>query len=75
VAAQAVNLSHRMIGANQLKTQTGVYVIEIVPVSGADNNHLKVSDIIVDKMYNNPVPPNRPTRDPPLSFMLCIVRL
>jgi S1-C subfamily serine protease len=48
IAAQAVNLSHRMIGANQLKTQTGVYVIEIVPVSGIDNSQLRVADIIVE---------------------------
>lgn len=48
VAAQAVNLSHRMIGANQLKTLTGVYVIETVPASGTDNNHLRASDIIVE---------------------------
>jgi len=43
-----VNLSHRMIGANQLKTQTGVYVIETVPVSGAEIDHLRVADIIVE---------------------------
>lgn len=48
IAAQAVNLSHRMIGANQLKTQTGVYVIEIIPVPAIDNSQLRVADIIVE---------------------------
>jgi S1-C subfamily serine protease len=48
VAAQAVNLSHRMIGANQLKTRTGVYVIEIVANPGIDNSQLKAADIIVE---------------------------
>jgi S1-C subfamily serine protease len=48
IAAQSVNLSHRMIGVNQLKTQTGVYVIEIIPVPGIDNNQLRVADIIVE---------------------------
>ncbi len=48
VAAQVVNLSHRMIGANQLKTETGVYVIEILSLSGIDNSQLRVADIIVE---------------------------
>jgi len=48
VAAQAVNLSQRMIGANQLKTTTGVYVFEIIPVPGIDNRQLNIADIIVE---------------------------
>ena len=48
VAAQVVNLSQRMIGANQLRTQTGVYVFEIISVPGTDNNELRVADIIVE---------------------------
>ena len=48
VAAQVVNLSQRMIGANHLKTQTGVYVFEIIPDPGIDNNQLRVADIIVE---------------------------
>ena len=48
VAAQSVNLSPRMIGANQLRTQVGLYVIEIIPVPGTDNNQLRVADIIVE---------------------------
>ncbi len=48
VSAQAVNLSHRIIGANQLKTETGVYVIEVIPVPGSDNSQLRAADIIVE---------------------------
>jgi S1-C subfamily serine protease len=48
VAAQAVNLSHRMIGANQLKTNTGVYVFELFKINGIDNRNLIVGDIIVE---------------------------
>lgn len=48
IAAQVVNLSQRMIGANQLKTHTGVYVFEIIPVLGIDNNQLRNGDIIVE---------------------------
>ncbi len=48
VAAQAVNLSQRMIGANQLKTQTGVFVIEVLPSAGIDNSQLRIADIIVE---------------------------
>ena len=48
VAAQAVNLSQRMIGANQLHTQTGVYVIEVIQVPGTVNKELRVADIIVE---------------------------
>ena len=48
IAAQMVNLSSRMIGANALKTKTGVYVFEIVPDADIYNNELRVGDIIVD---------------------------
>jgi S1-C subfamily serine protease len=48
VAAQPVNLTQRMISANQLKTKTGVYVYEILPDANVYNNHLKVGDIIVE---------------------------
>ena len=48
VAAQAVNLSQRMIAANQLKTITGVYVFEIISLPGIENNQLRVADIIVE---------------------------
>ena len=48
VAAQPVNLTQRMIGANQLKTKTGVYVFEILPDANVYNNQLKVGDIIVE---------------------------
>jgi S1-C subfamily serine protease len=48
VAAQSLNLTQRMIGANQLKSKTGVYVIEIMRLRGVHNNELKVGDIIVE---------------------------
>jgi S1-C subfamily serine protease len=54
VAAQPVNLTPRMIGANHLKTQTGVYVYEILPDADIYNNQLKVGDIIVE-FEGNPV--------------------
>ena len=41
VAAQPVNLTQRIIGANQLKTKTGVYVFEILPDADVYNNQLK----------------------------------
>lgn len=47
VAAQTVNLTPRMIGANALKTKTGVYVFEIVPDANVYNNRLRLADIIV----------------------------
>lgn len=47
VAAQMVNLSTRMIGANALKSKTGVYVFEIVPDADIDNRSLRIGDIIV----------------------------
>jgi S1-C subfamily serine protease len=48
VAAQPVNLTQRMIGANQLKTKTWVYVFEILPDANVYNNQLKVGDIIIE---------------------------
>ena len=48
VAAQPVNLTQRMIGANQLKTKTGVYVFEILPDANIYNNQVQVGDIIVE---------------------------
>ncbi|HEV8269701.1 MAG TPA: trypsin-like peptidase domain-containing protein [Chitinophagaceae bacterium] len=48
IAAQVVNLTARMIGANQLKTKTGVYVYEILPDINARNNELRLGDIIVE---------------------------
>jgi len=48
IAAQPVNLSPRMIGANQLKTKTGIYVFEIQADIQANNNRLKIGDIIVE---------------------------
>lgn len=48
VAAQPVNLTQRIIGANQLRSQTGVYVFEIVPNPKVNNSQLIVGDIIVE---------------------------
>jgi S1-C subfamily serine protease len=48
VAAQAVNLTPRMIGVNQLKTKTGVYVFEITADVNAMNNEFRNGDIIVE---------------------------
>jgi S1-C subfamily serine protease len=48
IAAQALNLTQRIISANQLKTQTGVYVIEILADSNAYNSQIRVGDIIVE---------------------------
>jgi S1-C subfamily serine protease len=48
VAAQPVNLTQRMIGANQLKTKTGVYVFDILADMNIQNRQLKMGDIIVE---------------------------
>jgi S1-C subfamily serine protease len=48
VAAQPVNLTQRMIGANQLKTKTGVYVFDILADVNARNSQLRIGDIIVE---------------------------
>ncbi|MDP9041385.1 MAG: trypsin-like peptidase domain-containing protein, partial [Bacteroidota bacterium] len=48
VAAQPVNLTVRMIGANQLKSKTGVYVFDKMADANANNSQIKVGDIIVE---------------------------
>lgn len=48
VAAQPVNLTQRMIGANQLQTKTGVYVFEILPDANLYNNQIRLGDIIIE---------------------------
>jgi S1-C subfamily serine protease len=48
IAAQPVNLTQRMIGANQLKTATGVYIFEITPDANVNNQQLRIGDIIVE---------------------------
>jgi S1-C subfamily serine protease len=48
VAAQPVNLTPRMMGANQLKTKTGVYVFDIMADVNAQNSQLRTGDIIVE---------------------------
>ena len=47
IAGQLVNLTGRMIAANRLEKQTGVYVYEVVPDQPAYNNAIKTGDIIV----------------------------
>ncbi len=51
IAGQLVNLTERMIAANKLSVQTGVYVFEIIPDSPARNQEIKIGDIIVE--FNN----------------------
>jgi S1-C subfamily serine protease len=48
VAAQPVTLSQRIIGANQLKMPSGVYVFEIITSTRINNTQLVVGDIIVE---------------------------
>ncbi len=48
VAAHPVNLTQRMIGANQLKTRTGVYVFEILRDAQINNSQVLEGDIIVE---------------------------
>jgi len=54
IAGQLVNLTPRMIAANQLKTKTGVYVFEIIPDADLYNHQLRIGDIIVE-FENKPV--------------------
>ena len=54
IAAQLVNLTPRMIGANQLKTKTGVYVFDILADDDAQNQEILTGDIIVE-MEDKPV--------------------
>jgi len=48
IAAQTLNLTARMIGANQLKTKTGIYVFEKLADVNVSNNEIRVGDIIVE---------------------------
>jgi S1-C subfamily serine protease len=48
VAAQQVNLTQRIIGANHLLTKTGVYVYEILKSDGINNKQIMEGDIIVE---------------------------
>ncbi|MEO5593693.1 MAG: trypsin-like peptidase domain-containing protein [Chitinophagaceae bacterium] len=48
VAAQPVNLTPRMIGANHLTTNTGVYIFELLSDANLNNNQLRLGDIIVE---------------------------
>lgn len=54
IAAQPVNLTQRMIGANKLAAKTGIYVFEILPDANIHNSQLRVGDIIVE-FENKPV--------------------
>jgi len=47
IAGQLINLTGRMIAANRLEKNTGVYVYEIVPDQPAYNNEIRVGDILV----------------------------
>ncbi len=47
IAGQLVNLTGRMIAANRLEKQTGIYVYEVVPDQPAYNNEIRTGDIIV----------------------------
>ncbi|HXB08136.1 MAG TPA: trypsin-like peptidase domain-containing protein [Puia sp.] len=47
IAGQLVNLTGRMIAANRLEKQTGVYVYEVVPDQPVYNNEILPGDIIV----------------------------
>jgi S1-C subfamily serine protease len=47
IAAQPVKLTARMIAANKLTTQSGVYVVETIPDGNYDNSRLLTGDIIV----------------------------
>jgi S1-C subfamily serine protease len=47
IAGQVVNLTGRMVAANRLERQTGIYVYEVVPDQPAYNNAIRTGDIIV----------------------------
>src|SRR5579863_473957 len=47
IAGQVVNLTGRMVAANRLDRQTGIYVYEVVPDQPARNNAIRTGDIIV----------------------------
>jgi len=48
VAAQVVNLTPRMVAANRLEKNTGVYIYELIADANLDNRQLQVGDIIVE---------------------------
>jgi S1-C subfamily serine protease len=48
IAAQPVQLTNRMVQANQLKTNMGAYVFEIIADADIYNRQLHVGDIIVE---------------------------
>lgn len=48
IGGQQVKLTERMIAANRLLTNKGVYVFEISPSNGVDTSQLHVGDIVVD---------------------------
>jgi S1-C subfamily serine protease len=47
IAGQVVNLTGRMVAANRLESNTGVYVYEVVADQPAYNNAIRTGDIIV----------------------------
>jgi S1-C subfamily serine protease len=47
IAGQLVNLTGRMIAANRLEKNTGIYVYEVVADQPVFNNEIKTGDIIV----------------------------
>src|SRR6202012_2582906 len=47
IAGQLVSLTGRMIAANRLEKQTGIYIYEVVPDQPAYNNEIRTGDIIV----------------------------
>ena len=47
IAGQVVNLTGRMIAANRLEKNTGVYVYEVVADQPSYNNEIRTGDIIV----------------------------
>jgi S1-C subfamily serine protease len=47
IAGQLVNLTGRMIAANRLEKNTGVYIYEIVPDQPVRNQDIRTGDIIV----------------------------
>jgi S1-C subfamily serine protease len=47
IAGQVVNLTGRMVAANRLERKTGVYIFEVVADQPANNNAIRVADIVV----------------------------
>ena len=47
IAGQVVNLTGRMVAANRLEKNTGVYVYEVVADQPAYNNEIRMGDIII----------------------------